>query len=105
MENGKKKPIVYVDPELLDLIPKFMENKIKDVENLKKFNAEKNFLQIEKIGHSLKGTGLSFGFTDVSRLGLELEVAAKGKDPALIEKLIEEFAGYLNTVEIRENKE
>lgn len=72
------------------------------VANLKEHHArirqaiqDRNFIEIDSIGHSLKGSGSSYGFEEISRLGLELEKAAKHRDPEALRVLNQRFLQFL----------
>ena len=61
-----------------------------------------DFKSIQRIGHSMKGTGESFGFNEISRLGKEIEDIAKIRDKNKLIELNTKFLQYINSVEIRE---
>ncbi len=92
--------VVSVDPDLADLIPGFMENRQKDVEKIKKLLIDGNFKEIQRIAHSLKGSGGGYGFNEISRLGKEIEEVAKRSDKKEIERLNNKLAHYLSSVEV-----
>ena len=93
--------IVVIDEDLEDLIPGFMENRKKDVEKIRSALAGEDFVQIQSIGHSLKGVGGGYGFDDITRLGADIEQGAKDASTAAIEKPLDELANYLETIEIK----
>lgn len=93
--------IVTIDPDLEELIPVFMENRNKDVQNLKTASAVNDFEALRSTGHSLKGVGGGYGFTRITEIGAEIETFAKMKDIEKINKYITELEEYLDKVEIR----
>jgi HPt (histidine-containing phosphotransfer) domain-containing protein len=98
--DDKKKIVVKVDPEIADLIPGFLNNRQKDIEKMESFLEEGNFEQIERLGHSMKGSGAGYGFKGVSGIGKSIEIAGKRKDVEGIKKGIEDLKDYLDRVEI-----
>ena len=98
--DEKEKIIVNVDPEIADLIPGFLENRKKDIEEMKSCLEVENFEQIERLGHSMKGSGAGYGFEGVSEIGKALEIAGKEKDVDSIKKGIEDLKNYLDRVEL-----
>ena len=91
-----------VDPEIADLIPGFLKNREKDIEQMESYLEAKNFEEIERLGHSMKGSGAGYGFDGVSETGKAIEVAGKEKNIEGIKKGIEDLRSYLRRVEIEE---
>ncbi|SDM29131.1 Hpt domain-containing protein [Halarsenatibacter silvermanii] len=95
-----EKNIVHVDEDLKELIPMFLENRRQNIEDLQKLLAEKNYEEIEKLGHKIKGSGGGYGFDRVTELGRDIEEAAAAEDHSSLQKSIEELAEYMEGVEI-----
>jgi len=93
--------IVIVDRDLEDLIPGFKERRRKDVVNLRSSLAAGDMENIRITGHSMKGTGGSYGFDEISTIGAALESAAMGGQDARISEIIDHLESYLERVEIR----
>jgi len=98
--HNEEKIVVKVDPEIADLIPGFLSNREKDVKTMKSCLKESNFEQIERLGHSMKGSGAGYGFDGISEIGEFIEIAGKEKDIEKIKEGIEDLIKYLNRVEI-----
>ena len=94
------KIVVSVDADLEELIPGFLENRIKDVQSLREALAEQDVGKIQSIGHSLKGVGGGYGFDALSEIGAAIEAAAKQQDLGSIEALIVSMADYLERIDI-----
>ncbi|MCG8448534.1 MAG: Hpt domain-containing protein, partial [Pirellulales bacterium] len=90
--------MVSVDPDLEDLVPGFLENRASDREKLAQSLADKNFPEIQSIGHNLKGVGGGYGFEAMSEIGANIETAAKTQDTEALTSLIDQFADYLDRV-------
>jgi PAS domain S-box-containing protein len=66
---------------------------------------DQNFGEIGRIGHSLKGSGASYGFNEISTLGFELETASQRNDLNVLSDLLhslEEFLKKHNGAEYHE---
>jgi K+-sensing histidine kinase KdpD len=95
-----EKVVIHADPEIADLIPKFLDNRQKDI-NLIESALEKNdFEAIRMLGHSMKGAGGGYGFDGVSQIGKNLEEAAKEEDSNKIRNGVHDLAEYLRNVEV-----
>lgn len=97
----EKDYIVIVDAAIEELIPFFFENRKEDLLKLEKAIIEKDFETIMKLGHSLKGTGGSYGFHLISKKGAELEDASSGKDIEMLSIIKNQLTDYLEKVDVR----
>ena len=91
---------VLVAKDIEDLIPVFMQNRHKELENLRVALAAADFEQLRQLGHRMKGVGNSYGFTRVSVLGKHIEDGARSGDRASLEAAIRDYADYLAKVQI-----
>ena len=91
---------VKVAKDLEDLIPVFMANRRKELENLRAALAASDFEQLRQLGHRMRGVGNSYGFERVSSLGKEIEDGARSADRSSIERGIAEYGEYLSRVTI-----
>ncbi|HEX7665060.1 MAG TPA: Hpt domain-containing protein, partial [Polyangiaceae bacterium] len=74
-----------IDPnatkETLDaLVPGFLANRQNDVKAIRKALVSEDFEIIANIGHKLRGNGATFGFPDLSKVGEQIELAARARD-------------------------
>ncbi|HKV56220.1 MAG TPA: Hpt domain-containing protein [Candidatus Binataceae bacterium] len=93
--------LIRADPELSDLIPGFIANKLADIQPIVAAANAGDFDALSRIGHRLKGEGGSYGFDSVSEYGAEIERAAKMRDAAAVLQCAARLAEYLETVEIK----
>lgn len=56
-----------------------------------------DFKILEKVGHQLKGNGVTFGHPELSRIGEKLECAAAIKNTIDIKMALTEFSGWVST--------
>tara|TARA_B100000886_G_C20388796_1_gene477302 strand:+ start:261 stop:563 length:303 start_codon:yes stop_codon:yes gene_type:complete len=95
-----EKIYLNLDKKLRKIIPGFLENRQKDLGELQSAKNDQDFNKIELIGHQLMGSAGSYGFTTLSRLGKDLEVAAQKKDIDDANLIISQIADHLNLLEI-----
>jgi HPt (histidine-containing phosphotransfer) domain-containing protein len=92
--------IVKVAKDLEDLIPTFLNNRKKELENLRSALAAADFEQLRQLGHRMRGVGNSYGFERVTLLGKEIEDGARGADKASLERHIAAYGEYLSKVQV-----
>ena len=92
--------VVRIDPELEDLIPQFMENTRKDLDDLARALAKNDSDTVRRIGHSMKSYGLGYGFEFISLKGKAIETAAVQSDLPAIHELLSELSDYLEKVKV-----
>lgn len=92
--------VVHVDPELEELIPMFLDNRYQDIEMISRLISAGNFSEVQRLGHSMKGSGGGYGFDEITNIGSEMELAAQRGDRAEVERLNNRLAKYLSSVKI-----
>jgi signal transduction histidine kinase/DNA-binding response OmpR family regulator len=84
--------------ELQDLVPAFLAHRREDVAILRTALAAGDYDTVGRIGHTMKGTGASYGFDEITSLGAALERAAAAADRDGVAAYIEELAAYLKRI-------
>ncbi len=92
--------IVYVDPDLRDIVPNFVENRHKDLPKLRGAIDAADFETVRTLGHNMKGAGAGYGFSRISELGASLEHAGKNADAAEAGRLIDLLEDYLARLQV-----
>ena len=92
--------IAYVDSDLEELVPEFIENRHEDIVKINEYLDRNEIAEIQMLGHSMKGSGGGYGFHEITRLGGELEQAAKRGDKDEIDDLNKKLAQYLTVVKV-----
>jgi HPt (histidine-containing phosphotransfer) domain-containing protein len=95
------KLIISVDPDLADLVPGYFENRKLELQSLKHFFQQQKWMEIQMIGHKLKGNAASYGFEKLTDLGASLEESSKSKNQEKIHQLILEIESYLMSIELK----
>lgn len=94
------KIVVRADPEIADLIPRFLENRQKDIVLIMEALKKKDFEAIKILGHSMKGAGGGYGFPGVTEIGRSIEDAAREKNLEGILMAVDRLTNYLDCVEV-----
>jgi HPt (histidine-containing phosphotransfer) domain-containing protein len=100
-EPGKDLPenVVGIDPDIQDLVPKFLENQKAHAALILELAASGDFDSARRIAHNMKGTGKGYGFSVISDLGSSIEQAASRSAADEIDKLANELSRYLASVQ------
>jgi hypothetical protein len=91
---------IYLDPDLEDIVPGFLENRRKDVDTITGCMEKNDLDTIRILGHRMKGDGGGYGFDLISAIGEVLEHAALRRDHATIRARAGELASFLQRVEV-----
>jgi HPt (histidine-containing phosphotransfer) domain-containing protein len=83
-----------------ELVPGFVENRHRELEELRDALAAGRYEQLGHIGHRMRGIGTSYGFDRVSALGGELEERAAASDREGLAALIAGYADYLARLKV-----
>jgi histidine phosphotransfer protein HptB len=97
--SGDKIP-VHMDRDLEDLLPGYLEKRLKDVKSIISFLDAGDFEEVRILGHSMKGSGGGYGFDRITEIGARIEESAKEKDDHTIKNLADELSKYLEHIEI-----
>lgn len=90
--------VIALDSALKRMLPVFVANKVRDLVRLKQALQSGDFDTVRLIGHSMKGTGRSYGFPAISELGSRLEAAAIHANRSRMESGIAELSRWLETM-------
>ncbi len=91
---------VYIDPDLADIVPGFLENRRRDVQFLQTALQQNDLKTIRVLGHRMKGDGGGYGFDTISTIGEALELAAVRQDRDAIEHRTSELNDFLTRLTV-----
>jgi HPt (histidine-containing phosphotransfer) domain-containing protein len=91
---------VRVEEGMEDVVPGYLEKRRADVPVYRHALDAGDFDAIKKLAHKMKGTGAGYGFPRLTELGAELERAAMQSNAGVIRENLEEFANYVEKVEL-----
>ena len=83
------------DPVLAALLPAYFERRAADARLLAAALAEHDFAAVAAIGHRLKGLGSTYGHDAISDAGRAFEAAAKARDAARVQSLLDGYERLL----------
>jgi HPt (histidine-containing phosphotransfer) domain-containing protein len=78
---------VKIDPILAELVPEFLARCRQMVPELREALEAGNLSVARRIGHSLFGSGSSYGFEELGSIGREIERAAREGDADALRSL------------------
>ena len=96
---------IYVDPDLADYIPTFVDHRKKELQQAEQALASKDFESLKSLGHTLKGCCASYGFVELGGLGRTLEDLAKTEKSEDIASLLTDMKWLLNHFEVVHHSE
>ena len=94
------KIVVKIDPDLEELIPGYLQNRMNDVHDGQVLLNNADFESIQRMGHTMKGSGGGYGFDFISAIGFALEDGAKEKDANKIQNSLKDLCDFLERVEV-----
>jgi len=101
-EDAVAEYIVYIEPEVMELIPEFLDNRRKEIEIIETYIREGNINEIITLGHGMKGFGSMYGFDEISIIGGKMEEAAKNRNMEEIKNLKNRLEDYISRVKVEE---
>ncbi|MCX7892755.1 MAG: Hpt domain-containing protein [Burkholderiales bacterium] len=93
--------LVEVDAELAALVPGFLARRREDAAAIRAAARAGDFATARSLGHQLKGSGGGYGFPEITRLGAEIEEAAKSHDAGRVVEWAETLSDYLRRLQVR----
>lgn len=92
---------VTVQDDIIDLVPDYVASRRRDVETLNSHLSRGEFDAAGRLGHKMKGSGAGYGLSELTRIGRELELAAKLQNAESLRKSIADLNGYLSQLTVR----
>jgi HPt (histidine-containing phosphotransfer) domain-containing protein len=92
--------IVKIDRELESLVPRFLDNRRRDIRLIESALAKNDLDSVRKMGHSLKGVGGGYGFAEITRYGAAIEVAAQAGDGLAAAAAASALDAYLDALQV-----
>ncbi|MCT4661817.1 MAG: Hpt domain-containing protein [Tissierellales bacterium] len=91
---------VKIDIDFEELIPTFLENRRKDCVYLRKLLEKRDYEEMRKLGHSIKGVGYNYGFDVIGDLGKKLEEVVSVKNDLKIKEIASDIENYIENIDI-----
>ncbi len=78
-----------------EIMIRYLERRKRDVEDCIEHLKSGDVRFIEKVGHQLKGNGVTFGYPELSSIGIELETAAQSGDKSVISLAVGKLSDWV----------
>ena len=78
-----------------EYLPQFFENRRKDCMKAKLALQEKNYQDVARVGHAIKGVARPFGFPELETMGLKLEEAGLEKEHDACVRIVENIEALI----------
>lgn len=92
--------VVHVRADLEELMPEYLASRHADIRAMREAVEQGDYDAIRIAGHSMRGSGGSYGFDTITEIGRALEQAADGRNPAEIHKWVDALVTYLDRVQV-----
>ena len=83
-------------PGLAQFIPGYLASRRDECREMIRLLAASDFENLALLGHNIKGSGASFGFPEISRIGVALQDSAEQSDTVATGALLRELEHYLD---------
>ncbi len=91
---------VVCDADLEDLIPGYLEDRKVECQSVRNLAVDGEFGKVRTIAHGMKGSGGSYGFSRISEIGRDMEIASSEGNLDDILKQVDALDAYLQAVEV-----
>jgi histidine phosphotransfer protein HptB len=88
---------------LEEIVPGYLAARREELPGMSALLAASDFKSLAVLAHKLKGSGTSYGFPDLTRIGIALEQSAKQTDARALNGQLADLADYLARVELSVN--
>jgi len=90
---------VALDPRIARAIPRFLDRSRQNVIVMRDALDRGEFEVVERLGHSMSGSGTSFGFPIITDIGVALEQSAGSGDTDASRRKVSELSAYLDRID------
>jgi HPt (histidine-containing phosphotransfer) domain-containing protein len=79
-----------------EILHRYVRGRKMDLEKCLKYVSEGKYGEIEKVGHQLKGNGVTFGFPELTQIGNKLETAARESDEGDLSSALRDLSCWVS---------
>jgi HPt (histidine-containing phosphotransfer) domain-containing protein len=90
--------VLPANPKIAARVPVFLQNRRNDVITMLDALDRDDLKTVERLGHSMRGTGASYGFKAITDIGAALEHEAANADTDASRHWVGELSTYLQRV-------
>jgi HPt (histidine-containing phosphotransfer) domain-containing protein len=91
---------ITADADLKEFLPRYLENRKRDLETLRRAAEKSDFRTVQVISHKIRGHAVSYGFDFLSGICGIMERAAGEKKLEIIVSLLNEYRDYIERVDL-----
>ncbi len=99
-EDKVKKESVFIEEGLKEIVPQYLHKKKKDIDVMGSLLEQEEWVKVQRLGHNMAGTGSSYGFVKISKIGFRIEEAAKNKNKRELQDEINGLSSYLSSIKV-----
>lgn len=99
-DPGDRKIVVRLDRDLEDIIPQYLENRRKDIQEILSALERSDYGTIRTLGHGMKGSGGTYGFDAITLIGSNIERSAGDGIEESVRKSAGELAEFLDRLQV-----
>jgi CheY-like chemotaxis protein/HPt (histidine-containing phosphotransfer) domain-containing protein len=100
-ETEPPQPIrIEMPAGLEEIVPGYLAARREELPEMMSLLAACDFKRLVVLGHNIKGTGGSYGFPELTRMGAALENSAKQTNPESLRIQLAELSDYLGLVQL-----
>ena len=107
LKSNDQEPIVSSlldeDPELLELVTKFVERLPEQLSDINDAVKENNWAELKRKVHDLKGLGGNFGFPVISQVAKQIEDEIRAQSFTNIPPLLQELNSLYQRIRLGQN--
>lgn len=96
-----KRIVVRIDRDFAPMIPRFMDNRRKELTAMREAAARGAYETVRTLAHGIKGAGGSYGFDELTASAAALEQAAKAGHGAAVLEGLAAIERYLATIDVQ----
>jgi hypothetical protein len=95
------KTIVEIESMLEELIPNYLDNRSKEVDEMKSLYGKGDLNNLAKLAHKIAGNSGSYGFHEMGTFAKEIENLCTAGNQEGVSDLITNIESYLANIEIK----
>ena len=88
-----------IDETIRSMVPEYLRQRKGDLTTMPQLIEQADFENLRTIGHNMKGSGLAYGFDEISRIGAVVEAAAEEKEAEALRRSVVELARFIEAIE------
>lgn len=97
---GNTTPVVKIDADLADLVPRYLNNREADLMFARRLLADGDYWLLAGMAHRIKGSAASYGFHGLGEIAQAIGAAANTQDAEAVAAWLHEFDVFIHSVRV-----